>query len=304
MNERLTRVRCDEGEVAVWRSGRAGGPPVVLLHNGGADHRIWDAQVPALAERHDVLALDLLGFGDSAKPDVPYRLDLYCSMLEQVLARLGLDRPVLAGNCIGAATALEHAARHAGAVRALALFNVCGGRTMLRRSTGISFDASPWRRPFFLASARGINAVPFLQRRIVDTLFGRPARDLPIHAHVAAQQRTDWHPRSRWNLMRGLGSFNKYGEPYSRPDGLPPVLLAWGAANRVLSIECGRDLAAGLRPDRFVEVPGAGHLVMCEEPEKVNALLGDFLGAAGGTPPRFHLTASRRARKDTASPRG
>ena len=279
MDKQPAQIDCEEGAVAFWRRGREGAPPVVLLHNGGADHRIWDAQVLALADRHDVVAVDLLGFGESEKPDIPYRLDLYCSMLERVVAQLGLDGPVLVGNCIGSATALEYATRHPGAVRALALFNVCGGRTMLRRSTGLSFDASPWRRPFFLASARLVNAVPFLQRRITDTLFGRPARDLPIYGHIAAQQRTDWHPRSRWNLMRGLDSFNKYGEPYARPDGLPPVLLIWGTANRVLSVECGRDLAAGLRPERQVEIPDAGHLVMCEEPERVNALVGEFLSA-------------------------
>lgn len=42
------------------------GPPVVLVHAGVADHRMWDAVVPALAERHTVIRYDLRGFGESA----------------------------------------------------------------------------------------------------------------------------------------------------------------------------------------------------------------------------------------------
>jgi pimeloyl-ACP methyl ester carboxylesterase len=277
VNGSTTRIDCAAGAVCVRRSGRLGERPVFLLHNGGADSRIWDAQVGALAADHDVAAIDLPGFGESDKPDVPYDLDLYVRTLDEVVATLGAKRPILIGNCIGAATALEYATIHPGAVRALVLFNVCGGRVMLRRSVG--FDANPaaWRRRPFLATAWIVGRVPFLHRRVVDTLFGGPRRGLPIHGELAAIQRTGWHRRSRWNLIRGLESFNKYGRPYARPDGLPPALLAWGAANRVLSPACGRELAKGLRPERFVEIDGAGHLPMVEEPERVNAMIREFL---------------------------
>ncbi|MGW4823696.1 alpha/beta fold hydrolase [Streptomyces sp. NPDC004227] len=48
------------------------GPPVVLVHAGVADHRMWDAIVPDLTERHTVIRYDLRGFGESAPGAAPH----------------------------------------------------------------------------------------------------------------------------------------------------------------------------------------------------------------------------------------
>lgn len=55
------------------------GPPVVLVHAGIADHHMWDAVVPALAERHTVIRYDLRGFGRSAPPSGPFRRPTTCA---------------------------------------------------------------------------------------------------------------------------------------------------------------------------------------------------------------------------------
>src|SRR6188472_3294905 len=48
------------------------GPPVLLLHAGIGDRRMWDSQVPAFAEHFTVIRFDARGFGETLKPDAPF----------------------------------------------------------------------------------------------------------------------------------------------------------------------------------------------------------------------------------------
>ena len=271
------------------------GPAMVMLHNGGSDHHIWDYQIPFFAERHTVFALDLPGFGESDKPDIPYDLELYCELLEYFLRENRIARPVLMGNCIGAAAELEYALRHPEGVGALVLFNVCGGRIMLKKTTGFAFKPYRHVRSAYLAFFRLVNGIPWLHRRVLNRLFGSPPPDgHPVFQHLRDLQHRPEHALSRWNMMRGLESFNKFSGTFARPEDMPPAYLLWGTENKVLSLSCGMALSRVLEPDRLTRIQGAGHMAMNEEPDHVNALiqgfLTDFLSSqaqkgSGGIPP-------------------
>jgi pimeloyl-ACP methyl ester carboxylesterase len=94
------------------------GSPVVLVHAGVADHRMWDAVVPALAEQHTVVRYDLRGFGESAPPAGPFR---ETDDLGRLLDHLGLDRVRLVGASWGGRVAVNFALAHPGRVESLTL---------------------------------------------------------------------------------------------------------------------------------------------------------------------------------------
>ncbi|WP_344632956.1 alpha/beta hydrolase [Streptomyces glaucosporus] len=96
-----------------------GGPPVVLVHAGIADHRMWDAVVPALAERYTVIRYDLRGFGESPPPTGPFR---ETDDLRRLLDHLGHERVRLVGASWGGRVAVDFALAHPGRVGSLALF--------------------------------------------------------------------------------------------------------------------------------------------------------------------------------------
>ena len=101
------------------------GPAVVLVHGFGSSLYTWKDVIPALAASHDVVALDLPGFGES---DLPAKLsfeDLPRAVVG-LMDALGIARATLVGNSMGGATAAVVAARAPGPRQGLVLIDAAG----------------------------------------------------------------------------------------------------------------------------------------------------------------------------------
>ncbi len=97
-------MRVRGGEVWASDSGAEGdGPPLVLLHPGVGDSRIWEPVLPALRERHRVIRYDARGYGRSPAPTTSYTQS---EDLRSVLDHFGLARAVLVGTSMGGKTAI------------------------------------------------------------------------------------------------------------------------------------------------------------------------------------------------------
>ena len=95
--------------------------PFVLVHGLASNARLWDGVAARLVQRgHLAVTVDLRGHGRSAKPDGPYDVPTVADDVAALIAALGLDRPVVAGQSWGGNVVLELAARHPGAVRGIA----------------------------------------------------------------------------------------------------------------------------------------------------------------------------------------
>jgi pimeloyl-ACP methyl ester carboxylesterase len=101
------------------------GPPIVLLHGIGLDRHAWDPVVPLLAREHEVIAVDLPGFGASP----PLRHEPAVAALAEAVETLDVERPLVAGNSLGGGIALELGRRGwAGSVCALSPIGFAAGR--------------------------------------------------------------------------------------------------------------------------------------------------------------------------------
>jgi pimeloyl-ACP methyl ester carboxylesterase len=104
------------------------GPPLVLVHgvHAAASSFEMDKIFQPLATKHTVYALDLLGFGKSERPNIPYTGALYADLVADFLAQVVKAPAIVIGSSLGAAYAVATAARHPDLVRGLVLFSPTG----------------------------------------------------------------------------------------------------------------------------------------------------------------------------------
>lgn len=95
------------------------GRPLILLHGGLGSGEMFGPVIPALAERHQVIAVDLQGHGRTADVDRPLDLGSMAADIAALIEHLGLDRPAVVGYSLGGGVALRTAADHPGLVSRL-----------------------------------------------------------------------------------------------------------------------------------------------------------------------------------------
>src|SRR5256884_2452517 len=95
------------------------GRPMILLHGGLGSGEMFGPVLPLLAERHQVVAVDLQGHGRTADIDRPVDVRLMADDIAALIDHLGLDRPDLVGYSLGGGVALQTAVKYPAKVRRL-----------------------------------------------------------------------------------------------------------------------------------------------------------------------------------------
>ncbi|MEV8515601.1 alpha/beta fold hydrolase [Dactylosporangium sp. NPDC051484] len=120
------------------------GEPLVLIHGIGHHWRAWEPVIGPLSRHHDVIALDLPGFGRSPASEANRGMPTAVAALGEFFAGLGLDRPHVAGNSLGGAIALELAA--AGLARSVTALAPAGFGTAAQVRRALVRNALPAAR--------------------------------------------------------------------------------------------------------------------------------------------------------------
>jgi pimeloyl-ACP methyl ester carboxylesterase len=225
---------------------------VVLLHSALGDSRLWRRQVEALRGDFDVVAPDLPGWGETPLPTEPF------SFVDAVVGHLP---GALVGNSFGGAVALRTALAHPAQVEKLVL-------------VGSGLPAWDWTeemRNYFAAEEQAIVAGDL-----------DAAAEINLEFWVAPEHRDEVRPQQRRALE--LQSANEDPEllwPELAPlSTLPmPTLVIVGENDKADFLAIAQHLAEQIPDADLAIVPGAGHLVGIDQPEELNALLAEFLGA-------------------------
>lgn len=261
-----TLVAVDGGEVWADDSGGAG-RPLVLLHPGVGDSRIWDGLLPALTPKYRVIRYDARGFGRSPGPGVKFSL---LRDLVAVLSHFGVERAAFVGCSQGGASALGLAVEEPSLVSALVL--LC---------PGIPGAPEPEEAPDTLGDAE------------LDALFEQAIAAEDVDGIAGVMQRVWGRAGATPEIMGQLRSAARAivsGGELEEAD--PPVLgrlgeiavptaLLVGDADYPPLIAANKQAAAVIPGCEFTMVPGMDHFPPLREPDLVMATITRTLDRAG-----------------------
>jgi pimeloyl-ACP methyl ester carboxylesterase len=246
------------------------GEPVVLLHGGAMDTRMWDDQMDALTPHVRVIRFDARGHGRSPTPTEPFR---QCDDVAALLRHLGIERATLVGLSMGAGAATDTALEYPALVARLV---VCGA------GTNEPVFTDPW--------------ILDIQRRMAEAQARLDAAtwiDLFVELGVIGPYRSadDVDPAVRARARQMITDTVTH---HVRPDAVAPdhVSGSWARLGEVSVPALGivgqldapdhramtERFVAGVRNGRLAVIGEAAHLSTMERPAEFNRTLLEFLG--------------------------
>ena len=261
------------------------GNPLVLLHGLGASWITWSLNIEPQARHFTVYALDLPGHGDSDKPEIDYSIPSGVRFIQAFLNVLKLDRVALVGNSIGGLFAFRVAREAPQKVSQVVLVGAAGlGREV---SWGLRFSALPLIGELLhipnvvtlKGLARGLFYQPqAIERQILEELR-RVRNQSEARRAVIKAIRSGIH---FWGMKR------EFVSPLDLNSLTMPVLVVWGAQDRILPVQHAYQVARECPRVRVEVFPQCGHWPQMEKAEEFNQLLPEFLRGSTAKPVGRH----------------
>ncbi len=263
------------------------GPALLLLHGLGCDSSTWLQVIPELSKTFTVIAPDLLGHGESDKPNADYSLGGYANGMRDLLTILGIDKVTVVGHSFGGGVAMQFAYQFPDRTERVVLVSTGGlGRevTPLIRlltvpGSGAMLAAAtfrPWR-PVVAASMRALAKAPLSATRDLDEVASiYEAMSDP--AQRTAVQRVTSH------VLNWRGQFVTMTDR-SYLARLMPVLVVWGRQDMVIPASHA-DLAPTHEMSDVHVFEDSGHFPHKDHPEQFVRVVTAFI--ADNAPAHYH----------------
>jgi pimeloyl-ACP methyl ester carboxylesterase len=272
---------CEEvlhGHHVFYRAAGAG-PVLVLVHGITSTSATWANVLPYLAERFTVIAPDLLGHGESAKPRGDYSLGAYASGIRDLLIALGHERATFVGHSLGGGVAMQLAYQ----------FPERCERLVLVASGGLGDEVSWLLRAASLPGSELVLPLLVNERVLAaGRAVGRGLARVGLRVHTDLEEVLRGHAslsdrEARAAFIHTLRTIvDPLGQRVDARDRLylaseVPFLIVWGERDPIIPVAHGRQ-AHELVPGSRLEVfPDAGHFPHLDDPLRFVRVLVDFI---------------------------
>lgn len=274
---RVRHVRLHDHDIGYRMAGE--GPVVLLIHGMAGSSRTWLDVMSILVHDHTVVAPDLLGHGESAKPRGDYSLGAQASGLRDLLVGvLGIERATVVGQSLGGGVAMQFAYQYP---------ELCE-RLVLAGSGGLGREVNWVLRLLSLPGAELL--LPLVCRRGAVS-FGDELGEFFVNRGLRAPPLAEmWRayssladPETRRAFIRTVRAvIDSGGQSVSANDRLyltsaVPTLILWGDRDDIIPVEHAHATAERIVGSRLEIFEKAGHFLHVEQPARFAAVLAEFI---------------------------
>jgi len=238
--------------------------------------------LPQLSKKYRVVAPDLFGHGESAKPRGDYSLGAFAAWLRDLLDELGITRATVVGQSLGGGVAMQFTYQHRGLLR------TAGSNQQRwpgpRSELGIADPVGTRSRA---RAAGGRTAAGVGHRNKLGSWLTSAGIHSPHAGEIWNAYSSLSDGQTRQAFLRTLRSVVDYrGQAVSAINKLHlssglPILLIWGDQDRIIPVAHGYATHAAVPGSRLEVLPGVGHFPHVESPTEVVQILDDFIATTG-----------------------
>jgi pimeloyl-ACP methyl ester carboxylesterase len=266
-----------EGVGRVHYQEKGTGRALLLIHGNNSSAYSWTDVFDELAKEFRVVALDLKGFGFTAKPDGDYRVETQAALVVRLMDRLGIERATLCGSSMGGAVALAAAINYPQRVDALILV----GSSAFMETRGGSLAPAYVRWPYIggAVTALALTSDSLVREGLRKSFHDESkVTDERVAAYYRPLQTRDGQRAAR--LVRDQRDYTRIENALDKIR--QPTLLIWGAQDRLNLLEDGRRLHAKINGSQLVVFDDCGHLPQEEMPERFAREVLSFMKSRAG----------------------
>lgn len=239
------------------RVGQSPGAKLVLIIPGWADTSAnWQAMQQQLSQAYDTVVVDLPGFGGSQAPATAWGPDEYAGFVGGFITKLGAGQPyAILGHSNGGAIAMT----------GLAAGTLSAARLVLVASAGIRGQEAGRKQALKLLAKTGkVLSAPLparLRKRLRSKLYSAAGSDMLVAEHM----QESFKKVVSADVQAAAGQLTL------------PTLLVYGDRDDATPLSYGQTFQGLIEGSRLEIVPGAGHFVFLDQPDKVGILVQEFL---------------------------
>ncbi|MGD1804631.1 alpha/beta fold hydrolase [Dapis sp. BLCC M126] len=263
------------------------GPPVILIHGFGASWGHWRKNIPVLAASFRCYAIDLLGFGGSAKPtpskNVTYTFETWSQQISDFCREIVGAPAFLVGNSIGCIVAMQAAVDNPNLILGVGIIN-CSLRLLHERKR----STIPWYRSQGAYIVQKLLKVKWISQLFFNQLATKKTvRRVLLEAYKRSEAVTDelidllLKPAKDEGAVDVFVAFTSYSQGPLAEDLLPilpcSAIILWGEEDPWENIELANEFAKFKTVEKFIPLPGVGHCPQDEAPELVNPILEEWI---------------------------
>lgn len=252
---------------------------ILLLHGLGSNAGFWRYNIPELAKKHRVVAVDLPGFGKSEKGDYSYSMSFFSDEIKEFVDKLNIGKFILIGHSMGGQIAITFALNYPDKIKKLILISPAGIEEFNRAQSNI------------LANYLTVDAIKSLNKKgiefsIKNNFYNWESKfNWLIKERIELKNSNDFNGYAEAVIKSIKGMLN---EPTSKKlkNLSVPTLIIFGTKDNLIPnkffhnvepVDIFRKGAQQIKNCKLQSVKNSGHLVYIEKSKKVNRIILNFL---------------------------